>query len=318
MMEFDLATAGVPPVGPDPRSPIYGARAYVETLAGLDYDSTRQTIETVHSAGYAVIPDLLTADETAYAREVMDPFFTTCGRMFGSDAPMQAQQTFHIHNLLGKTADLDSIAVNQRLRATVAGVLGFDFLLNTGAIAMSPDPGCAPQGLHRDDGYFALLPRPHMPLVLTVAIALDDFTKDNGATHLIQGSHMWPEERLPEPGEEIQIEMPAGSALIWDGALLHGGGGNRTADESRRTLTFNYTRGWLRTQFNQYLSVPRERILNMPVELAYDLGYGRSALGLGGCDREDPLAYLAALSEAGGDGAQSELGQECADPKPAS
>ena len=103
--------------------------------------------------------------------------------------------------------------------------------------------------------------------------------------------------------------MPAGSMLIWDGALYHGGGGNRTQD-TRRTLTFNYTRGWLRTQFNQYLSIPRERVLAMPPELQSDLGYHRSALGLGGTDTQDPLKYLARLQDAGGDGQQPRLGRE--------
>jgi ectoine hydroxylase-related dioxygenase (phytanoyl-CoA dioxygenase family) len=149
-----------------------------------------------------------------------------------------------------------------------------------------------------------------MPLVLTVAVALDDFTADNGGTQIIPGSSSWPEERRPEQNEIILCEMPAGSMLLWDGATYHGGGGNRTQDQTRRTLTLNYARGWLRTQFNQYLSVPRERVLCMPDELQADLGYHRSALGLGGCDTQDPLKYLERLTEAGGDGAQNTLGRE--------
>ena len=98
--------------------------------------------------------------------------------------------------------------------------------------------------------------------------------------------------------------------LIWDGAVFHGGGGNQTRDKTRRTLTFNYTRGWLRTQFNQYLSIPRERVLQMPAELQADLGYHRSALGLGGCDTQDPMRYLQRLEQAGGDAAQFRLGRE--------
>ncbi|MDA1076796.1 MAG: phytanoyl-CoA dioxygenase family protein, partial [Proteobacteria bacterium] len=156
----------------------------------------------------------------------------------------------------------------------------------------------------------ALFSRPHMPLIITAAIALDDFSEVNGATHLIPGSQLWPADRMPEQAEVIRAEMTAGSMLVWDGAIYHGGGANQTPDQTRRTLTFNYTRGWLRTQFNQYLSVPRERVLNMPAELQADLGYHRSALGLGGCDMQDPLAYLQQLMEAGGDGFQRLLGRE--------
>ena len=92
-------------------------------------------------------------------------------------------------------------------------------------------------------------------------------------------------------------------------SLFHGGGGN-TTDSNRRTLTLNYTRGWLRTQFNQYLSIPRETVLALPAELQTDLGYHRSVTGLGSCEAEDPLKYLGKLIEAGGDGAQTEIGLE--------
>jgi ectoine hydroxylase-related dioxygenase (phytanoyl-CoA dioxygenase family) len=174
---------------------------------------------------------------------------------------------------------------------------------------MAPDPGCSPQGLHRDDGFYALIPRPHPPLVITVAIALDDFTKTNGATELIPGSCLWEGSRAPQENEIRMCNMRAGSMLFWDGSTFHRGGGNYSK-LPRRTLTLNYCRGWLRTQFNQYISIPRHRILEMPPELQSDLGYHRSAIGLGSCDHQDSLEYLALLQKNGGDGAQAMLGQE--------
>ena len=38
--------------------------------------------------------------------------------------------------------------------------------------------------------------------------------------------------------------------------------------------------------------------------------FGRSALGLGGCDVQDPLRYLQRLEDFGGDGQQPQLGRE--------
>jgi ectoine hydroxylase-related dioxygenase (phytanoyl-CoA dioxygenase family) len=230
--------------------------------------------------------------------------------MFGRLDPGGDRQCFHIHNVLAKTRAVDEVAVHPLLRAIVGGVLGQDFILHAGAVVMAPDPGCSPQGLHRDDASYALLPRPRMPLVLTAAIALDDFTRANGGTHLVPGSCWWPAERRPTSAEVIQCEMPAGAMLVWDGAIFHAGGGNVTQDRSRRTLTFNYTRGWLRTQFNQYLSMPRDLVLSLPPDLQKDLGYQPSARGLGECDSADPLDYLRRLMELGGDGAQAALGPE--------
>ena len=164
----------------------------------------------------------------------------------------EGKQTTHIQNVLAKSNCADAIASLKSLRAIISGLLGHDFILNAGAVAMAPDPGCSPQGLHRDDGFYALIPRPHMPLVITVAIALDDFTKENGSTGLIPGSCLWSEDRKPLEQEIVQIEMQAGSLLIWDGATYHRGGANKSKN-TRRTLTLNYTRGWLRTQFNHCL-----------------------------------------------------------------
>jgi ectoine hydroxylase-related dioxygenase (phytanoyl-CoA dioxygenase family) len=267
-------------------------------------------VTEVHTQGYAIVPDLLEPGRVARLRDALEPLFAATRRMFATLDPQASRQTFHIHNVLAKTRAADKVALNPFLRTIVGGVLGQDFILHAGAVVMSPDPGCGPQRLHRDDASYVALPRPRMPLVLTAAIALDDFTKANGGTYLVPGSCWWPRPRRPNPDEVIQCELPAGSMVLWDGSIFHAGGGNTTKDQSRRTLTFNYTRGWLRTQFNQYLSIPRDLVLAMPPELQKDLGYHPSARGLGECDNQDPLAYLQRLASLGGDGAQPRLGPE--------
>jgi ectoine hydroxylase-related dioxygenase (phytanoyl-CoA dioxygenase family) len=311
-MELDLAGSGIPPVGLEPKAQSYGAQEFVDALVGVDVSAVLETVALVHRQGYAVVP-LLSAAEVNRTRDAMAPLFEDSRRMFGSvDSVLGSNQTIHVQNVLAKTDALDAIASNATLRAIVAGILGYDFIFNAGAVAMSPDPGCSSQGLHRDDGFFALLPRPHMPLVVTAAIALDDFDQENGGTQLVPGSCLWDASRHPQPEDIEYCDMKAGRMLVWDGALFHGGGANQTQDRPRRTLTFNYVRGWLRTQFNQYLSIPRRRVMSMPTVLQKDLGYRRSALGLGSCDLQDPLNYLQRLDQAGGDGAQHQLGRESA------
>ena len=49
--------------------------------------------------------------------------------------------------------------------------------------------------------------------------AVDDFTKENGATLLVPGSHKWPRDRTPEAHEIAQGEMSKGSVLIYFGSL---------------------------------------------------------------------------------------------------
>ena len=104
------------------------------------------------------------------------------------------------------------------------------------------------------------------------------------------------------------MTMRAGDMLIWDGGVLHGSGANNST-RSRHTLTLNYARGWLRTQVNQYLCIPRNEVLKLPGELQRDLGYQPTSLGLGKCDNQDPLHYLQRM-QVQGDGSQYALGRE--------
>ena len=60
--------------------------------------------------------------------------------------------------------------------------------------------------------------------------------------------------------------------MIFDGQMYHGAGNNVSASDDRRTLCLNYTPDWLRPIDNHYLSVSRQRVLDMPEQLAYHLG----------------------------------------------
>lgn len=268
-------------------------------------------VTQVHRQGYAVIEGLLDGRSVERLRETLAPLLAVSAAEFERLAAGGPRDAFHVHNALAKTRALDGLALHPGLRAVVGGILGFDFLFHAGAIVTAHGPGCAAQTLHRDDASFYALPRPRLPLVLTAAVALDDFTQANGATRLAPGSCWWERERRPADSEVVPVAMPAGSVLVWDGAVFHGGGANLTHDRPRRTVLLNYTRGWLRTQFNQFLSVPRPLVLSLPAELQKDLGYARSLRGLGECDCRDPLDYLQALQREG-DGAQPRLGPETA------
>ncbi len=311
ILELELASEGIEPIGISPQAKAHGSKAFTALMEKVEIKKILPVIKEVHTNGFAIVHDFLTESQLQTLRSQMTPFFQHTKSLFEKSnvSRHEGRQTVHIQNVLAKTSCVDPIASIPHLRAIMSGLLGHDFILNAGAVAMAPDPGCSPQGLHRDDGFYALIPRPHLPLVITVAIALDDFTEENGATGLIPQSCLWDEARLPQESEIEQQEMPAGSMLLWDGATYHRGGGNRS-ETRRRTLTLNYTRGWLRTQFNQYLSIPRNRIEEMPGVLQADLGYHRSALGLGGCDYQDPMHYLTRLTQHGGDGSQNFLGQE--------
>ena len=198
-------------------------------------------------------------------------------------------QTVHVHNLFAKTRAVDEIAIDPVLLLIIEGILGSLFQLSVGT-AMSPQPGVDPQGLHRDDGHYPLA-RPRPPFIANCLIALDDFTQANGATRIAPGSHKRTEDIKPNT-DVIFAEMPAGSLLVFDGALWHAGGGNRTKAQRRRSINLNFNLSWLRQQENQYVGIPRTEWLKMPERLQRLLGFQKVNFLYGSVDYTDPLVYF--------------------------
>lgn len=267
-----------------------------------------EVAQAVHRTGYSVIPRLFPPDRVDRLRDGLKPLISRSQaefvRLYGG-GPGAA---VHIHNVMAKSRAADEAALEPLLRMIISALLGIDFVFHAGAIVTAHSPGCTAQQPHRDDASFYALPRPRMPLVVTAAIALDDFTTENGATRLAPESCWWERSREAREHDYVPVTMPAGSVLFWDGAVFHGAGANTTPDRTRRTLFLNYTRGWLRTQLNQFLAVPRAQVLAMPAALQKDLGYTTSLRSLGECDGLAPIDYLRAITQSG-DGVQEQLGQ---------
>ena len=55
----------------------------------------------------------------------------------------------------------------------------------------------------------------------------------------------WARDRVATDAETAHAEMPAGSAVIYLGSTIHGGGANSTANEWRRGFHLSYTLGSL-------------------------------------------------------------------------
>lgn len=156
--------------------------------------------------------------------------------------------------------------------------------------AIQIGPGEPQQLIHADDLMFSF-EHPGREAMINCMWAVDDFTKENGATLLVPGSHIWPRDRAPESHEITQGEMSKGSVLIYFGSLLHAGGANRT-DISRTGIVISYCLGWLRQAENQYLAVPPDIARALPGELQRLLGYFVHEPNLGCVEGQDPIRML--------------------------
>src|SRR5262249_4460517 len=160
-------------------------------------------------------------------------------------------------------------------------------------------PGAEAQMLHRDEMVWVHVPRPHPELQLATVIALEDFRAENGATRAVPRSHRWPQDRKPEPGEFTEAGRPPGAGVISLAPPIHGAGANPGADRRRRGMHVSYVVGWLRTEENQYLSVPADVVRTLPRRAQELLGWAaHDAIASGGgylgtVDLRDPVDLLA-------------------------
>jgi ectoine hydroxylase-related dioxygenase (phytanoyl-CoA dioxygenase family) len=201
----------------------------------------------------------------------------------------EGHRTVRIYNLLAYGAPFDSVPVHDNVLPVIEGVLDAGCLISSlSSIAIDPDETAQP--IHADDMVIPL-DKPHRPIVCNSMWALTDFTDANGATRLVPGSH---KKSNPDYGgnyETIAAEMPKGSVLIWDGALWHGGGANRT-DKRRTGIAMNYCAGFIRQQENQQLGLSPERVKGFSKRLQELVGYGVYQGLIGHIDKKSPAQIL--------------------------
>jgi len=155
-------------------------------------------------------------------------------------------------------------------------------------------PGEPEQMIHRDRGTWRwaepLFELGLMPEV-TCIWALNEFTKENGATNVIPGSHKYDKEEFNHKDLETQFadrwafaEMKKGSVCLMTGGVTHRAGRNATEDRTRVGLVLGYNLAWLRQEENQYLACPPDVAKELPRSIQKLIGYERKGYSLGYVD----------------------------------
>ena len=248
-----------------------------------DLDEMRVAIE---ANGAVIVEGLLSPEVVARVNEDVEPAVAAAD----PDAPMfnpmakafMGAVTRNVPGVPGiSTTFATEVMCHPVLLGLADAILGpgcARFQLNLGQI-LERGPGSVDQWLHRDEGVWNDVPQPSPELELSSVIALGDFTAENGATRIVPGSHRWPDRHAPmdtqtQPAEEqiVTAEMPAGSAVIYTGGVIHGGGANST-ESPRRAVHLSFCLGWLRTEENNYLSIPPSIAAGLPRQAQEVIGY---------------------------------------------
>ncbi len=180
------------------------------------------------------------------------------------------------------------------------------YWLNTGQ-AMIVGPGQRAQYLHRDIAIWPYILEAGLAApsaVVSILVALSDFTEAVGATRVIPGSHKWKDfHREPNAEETVSAVMPAGSAVLYLGKTVHAAGANTTEDQWRRGLHMSFCRGWLTPEEASPIGVPWEIARRYSPRVQRMLGFASPSHAEGYpplnwlVDFEDVRGYLGGPSE---------------------
>ena len=263
--------------------------------------SPEAVVDAVSRDGYAVVRDAVDPETVAAVSTDLAPFLEDAHK---GHEEFFGKLTKRFGALLAKSTAVQSLLVHP----TVLAVADHALLPHcvryhvhyTGVMHL--EPGETRQVLHRDTSIYPIA-NPCPPMTVATMWAVSDFTRQNGGTRLVPGSHLWSNERVPKPAEVVATEMTPGSVLIYTGNVIHGGGANH-ADQPRTGVALHYNLGWLRQEENQYLAVPQEIARKLPHQIQELMGYALGSSSLGFVDHIEPKDYLHGVR----DQAKSSLG----------
>lgn len=264
-------------------------------------------LETLYRDGVVKITGLVPPEAIAEINAEIKPYMDAD---YNSGLEVFAKETKTVCGLAGKSpAAVRAILQNPTVRGAVDDALTVTTAswwgdarnncvsppLLSSFFTVRVGPGSARQGLHRDDqDHHATHTHgdPRETTKLGCFVATTRTTRENGATEIVPGSHVWDDERKPRPDECTYGEMNPGDGVLMLGNCYHGAGGNSTTDEFRGVIVALFCKGVYRAEENQFLAVSREQVASYPYEVQDLLGWKASAPFCGWHDLDNPHALI--------------------------
>jgi len=268
------------------------AERFVDTH--VDPAQAERDVAEIRRCGFVIVEDFLDAADLTATRTALRPHLRA---EFLGRNDFEGHQTERVYSLVGRAPIFADLVEHPRILALCDAFLAPNYLL-TASQAINIHPGETPQPLHTDDVFYPL-PRPRSAVSLSTIYAVDPFTRENGATQVVPGSHLWPDDavthlltavdfetvppharqpRTPRPlppeiaAQLVDVELDAGSVIVFLGTLLHRGGANRST-AARLALSNQYCEPWARQQENYTLSISKETARTLSPRVQALLGY---------------------------------------------
>jgi ectoine hydroxylase-related dioxygenase (phytanoyl-CoA dioxygenase family) len=216
-----------------------------------------QQIELYGEQGFVVIDDFLDADELSHWRRNVDEAVDARQDRKIANRDDRSGDSYYdkvFTQRLNLWMDHDGVRglmLDDRLGRMAAELAGVDGIRIWHDQALIKEPWANPTGWHIDNPYWSFSSRQ----AISIWVALDDVTRDNGCLYFIPGTHKsatWENAGIDQNmGGLFQLypqwatldavarPMRAGSCSFHNGLLAHGAGANMTPGR-RRAMTCAY------------------------------------------------------------------------------
>jgi len=236
----------------------------------------QQTLEGLRHVGYSIVMNVLDSafiETTRYAmydaqRRIRDDVGEERLRNAGELGVLRLMLKHNSHFF--KFLEIPEVhaVVNQTVSETA--ILHLQNGLILPSFSKGEIPSVFQNRFHQDfprvlNGYIASV---------NTMFAIDEFTKENGGTLLVPGTHQ--KAQAPDldylKTNAIPVECPAGSMIVFDSTLWHAAGAN-ISGKDRLAINHQFTRSYIKQQIDYVRALGAETVLSQQPRIQQLLGW---------------------------------------------
>jgi ectoine hydroxylase-related dioxygenase (phytanoyl-CoA dioxygenase family) len=211
----------------------------------------------METEGYCIVEDLFTPGEMATIAESIETYQrrheAAIAAQGGVEGISRANEITFTSHLAEHDPDIMAFCRRPEMVAVVTEFLGPDADLYWNQSVYKMPEGYKEFPWHQDDGYTPVDPSPY----LTLWIALNDATPENGCISVLPGSYkrgLQPHERTPiglachpadDPDQGVMVPLKCGSVAVFWSLTMHKSGAN-VSNGTRKAYIVQYSKAGLK------------------------------------------------------------------------
>jgi ectoine hydroxylase-related dioxygenase (phytanoyl-CoA dioxygenase family) len=253
------------------------ARVFMSTILNKDdLEFPVKVLEMLRLEGYAIVEGVLDKPFIQATRAAMYRVQKEILRDVGGDRLLRAGEMGVLRLMLKYDPHFLAFLEIPELLAVVDAAVSETAIMHLQngfilpSLGKTESPAIFQNTFHQDfprvlNGYVASV---------NIMFAIDRFSKENGATLAVPGSHqrVSPQEQEYLRANSIPIECPAGSMFIFDSTLWHAAGAN-ISGEDRLAINHQFTRSFIKQQIDYVRALGEERVLTQKPRTQQLLGW---------------------------------------------